>query len=854
MCKFILYVLVLTCMAFLRLEAQIQILDTEPWTQFHVAAQDRRGKIVFGGKGVNTWREWEHVVRELFLRDANDLENGFTKALSFEQGMSGDLVFVFEKEQTKKLALVACYERGRTHYFRDLQGSAQLTQVFMDSRTNIWATEAAEKIVYFPYATRGREDAGRIMQTLPVDAFWPNIGSTPLTRFPISMTEDARGRVWFWSNFQLASFSNGALRGVLLGDQNGVTIKTALPGVPEIKFVASIASVDTTNLWIALRYKGIYSIDLETLCGVQVAEPEPKVFRAVQKIFSVGSDCYVITGDENARATNGLSGVLWRRHGGVWQKVVEGLDYTVAYEQWAERRWLATPQGLWLTGYGTGGWFVPANGGQACQINWKAGLPFSTVDRWFIRPDGQLLGLQFGQGGFLADEAVVIANCQRKARAQPLYTNGALQQTADGKIYGFMMGRPRILKQWDGQQWHDHTLPENNWHASHDLVTDSLNRVWLVYSQWGANDSRPCFIFNPSDGKSQYFFNFKAALQAHAKNFPVLYMGQSRELSPIISSDGRICFEDKYNKLYYYNGRSWLEWSKDEIGGQDADLRIHPSFDSENRLCVWIEKTQWTYTELEGWHKNSTSEREPVINCAATSQPAVAAEILNRASSIITDRLGAVWFTLDKQLFRSAFGKTEACFRPNEADPFLDGRKLVSVLLDNEGNALLLTRTKVKEEYIFVSAVAKPPETTAKTLRQDGTTFEFEMQSLDTGKAYFSWRVDDGPWSVAQSNRFACLDSLQPGNHRFQAVAINEQFQNDPTPARVFFEVSGKAEETINHWIIKLGDKDFAQREAAVRKLVARGKLVLPALHAARERETDPDRLWWLDSAIQQCE
>jgi|GEM_PF-5819514 len=778
--------ILLTGAACLNLAAQIQIFETEPWSQFHAAAQDCRGIIVLGGEGQSLWREWESMVSELFLRDASDKEDGYKKALTIEQGNSGDVVLIFEKQQSKNLSLVGSYAKGLRHYFRDLEGPGQVTQVFMDSRTNIWATEAAEKIVYFPYATRGREDAGRIMHTLPVDAFWPNLASTPLTRFPISMTEDARGRVWFWSNFQLAIFSQRALRGVLIGDQNGVTIKTALPGVPEIKYVASIASVDTTNLWIALRDKGIYNIDLETLCGVPVAEPEPKVFRAVQKIFSVGSDCYVITGDENERAKNGLSGVLWRRHNGVWQKVVDGLDYTVAYEQWAERRWLATAQGLWLTGYGTGGWFVPADGGQACQLNWQAGLPFSTVNRWFIRPDGQLLGLQFGQGGFLADKAVLIANCQRKTRAQPLYTNGALQQTPDGHIFGFMMGRPRILKQWDGRQWHDHTLPENNWHASHDLVTDSLNRVWLIYSLWGANNSAPCFIFNPADGKFQQFFNFKAALQAHAKNFPVLYMGPSRELSPIITSDGRICFEDKYDKLYYYNGRSWLEWKKNEIGGQDADLRIHPFFDSENRLCVWIEMTQWVYSELEGWRKNSTSERDIVIKPAELSRPIFDTEIRARVSSATTDRLGAVWFTLNKQLFRSAFGKTKACFQPDEVEPFIDGRKLVSALIDNEGNAFLLTRTKVNEEYIFVEH--------------------------------------------------------------------NEQFQNDSTPASVSFEVSGKSEEPINHWIIQLGDTDFARREAAVKKLVTRGKLALPLLRVAREHETDPDRRWWLDSAIQQCE
>jgi hypothetical protein len=39
-----------------------------------------------------------------------------------------------------------------------------------------------------------------------------------------------------------------------------------------------------------------------------------------------------------------------------------------------------------------------------------------------------------------------------------------------------------------------------------------------------------------------------------------------------------------------------------------------------------------------------------------------------------------------------------------------------------------------------------------------------------------------------------------------------------------------------------------------VKNLSRQTAVALPALRQARDRETDPDRRWWLDAAIQQCE
>jgi hypothetical protein len=54
-------------------------------------------------------------------------------------------------------------------------------------------------------------------------------------------------------------------------------------------------------------------------------------------------------------------------------------------------------------------------------------------------------------------------------------------------------------------------------------------------------------------------------------------------------------------------------------------------------------------------------------------------------------------------------------------------------------------------------------------------------------------------------------------------------------------------------FLVTLSDKNFSRREIAVKDLARHTTTALPALRSAREKETDPDRLWWLVAAIQRC-
>jgi hypothetical protein len=194
-----------------------------------------------------------------------------------------------------------------------------------------------------------------------------------------------------------------------------------------------------------------------------------------------------------------------------------------------------------------------------------------------------------------------------------------------------------------------------------------------------------------------------------------------------------------------------------------------------------------------------------------------------------------------------------AVFAPNEPQPFADGRKLTGVLADKFGSVFLRTSVQGRDEYVLLPARGPLPHATAKLAENsdDGVTLQL---AANIPSPRFSWRVDDALWSNADTNQTLHLEELSAGKHRVQIVALDAQLQTDPVPVEIAFESHAVPGQQIQKWIAQLGDKDFSRREAAVKNLSRQAAVALPALRQARDRETDPDRRWWLDAAIQQCE
>jgi hypothetical protein len=826
--------------------AQIQIFESSPWADLQVAAQGGNGVVYVADSQPSHWGEWRPDGNQFHLGWSGGI-SGNARAIAFETDVNGQVHLIWERNDDRSIAVDFRNVSGYP-YLQRIQGPGSLTRVFVDSRTNVWITEAALNLWQ---QTRAKRREKLPVHTITTEELYP--GGDPANRLPVSLVEDARGRVWFWSNCQFGGDERGAVRGVLIADGGNVTHHPGLAGVVTNR-ISVIAPMGGSNFWMAVRAAGIFSVNLDTLAGERVAEPETNVFQSVQQMFPIGDDFYVIAGGGVSFNREGLTGSLWRRRSGRWQKLLGGLDSSGTTEQFAQRHHLVTTNGLWLAGFGTGGWFVPHNDGAPIQADWRVDLPFTTIDRWFRWKEGQLLGLQFGRGGFIADESVLLAGGLRRRTAQIFQPARPFVQTGDGRVFGFFRGQERTLREWAGNAWRAHPLPDNVQLGSHELLTDSMNRLWWIHLPYGSPDATPSYIFDPARGKFETFSGYPAALQSQRARPPALRVGRDEYFAPKFSPDGRICFEDKFLKLYYYNGRTWRDWRKTDIGGRDMDLMVHPFFDADGHLGVWLDKTLWRFTELEGWRAAAASaSAETGFENRAGAQPPLRPAALARADSVVADRLGTFWLTAERQLFRAAFGLTHEAFAADEAQPFIDGRKLLEALTDNSGNTFLRTSVQGRDEYVLVPARAPLPDTVATLIQNDEDGMTLRL-SANFKTPRFTWRSDDGSWSEAGTNQTLRLDDLASGKHRIQVVAVDRWVQADPTPAEISVEVKGDAEPRLQKWIAQLGDKDFARREAAIKLLARQPELALPALRAALQRETDRDRRWWLEAAIQQCE
>jgi hypothetical protein len=846
---------VAACAVCLRISAQVETYETGTWAAIRVAAQETNGPIHAAGSG-EAWGQWN--LNENWRPGDNSPWNGWGSddtargvPFSMETAGDGSVISIWTNRSDGKVFILT--QRGNIGVQGSVSGIAgpvALVRVLVDSQSNLWVTEAGVNI----YKVPPRQNR-TLVHVITPDELWP--GGSATNRLPVSMAEDARGRIWFWSSCLTGDSLPGAIHGVLIHENGAITSHPELEGLPSCR-ISVIAPLEGGVLWLAVRYEGIFSVNLDTLARTRIGEPETNAFSTVQNIFSIGEDRYVLSGSQAEYNRDGLTGALWRQRGEQWTKVIDGLDHgaSASPEQLANRHWSVTAEGLWLGSFGMGGWFVPRDDGPAQTINWQKNSPFDSINRWFQLKGGQMMGLQFGRGALVADAALLTQPPVRPASARILRTGGPLLQTGNGRVFGFLTGRRSVFCEWVGPGWLEFPWPDDFQPDAYETILDSLNRIWWVHLPYSTPDSTPCFIFDPARGRFERYSSYPSALQAQLPRLPGLRVGANEYFAPKFSADGRICFEDKFLKLYYFNGRVWHEWEKGKISNPQLWYQavVNPFFATDGSLAVTLNNVTWSFSELDGWRTNAVvrpAEESKIVPAKSSfpPMPPVGANI----ESAVTDRMGISWLTSGGQLYCSAFGLTRACFAANEPEPFADGRKLMDVLVDNSGNAFLHTILPRSSEYVLVPARGPLPHATVKLLEngEEGVTLQL---AANIDSPLFSWQMDDAPWTRAATNRTLRFNGLSAGPHRARAVALNEHLQADPEAAEITFEVSSAPPGQIQQWMAQLGDPDYARREAAVRGLARQAKLALPALREARGSESDPDRRWWLDAAIEECE
>jgi len=841
----------------LQISAQVETYETGTWADIRVAAQETSGLIRAAGVGSPwcawNWNDnWQPSYNNSPWNAWGSSDTARATPASMDTARDGSVISLWEDKNDKRVLVML---QGSSARLAGIRGPAALVRVLMDSQENFWVTEIGVNICKQPDKKHNYyRETPPLVHAITLGELWP--GGNATNRLPVSMAEDARGRIWFWSNCLLGDDSCGAIRGVLLHENGAVTNLPMLNGVASGR-ISVIAPLDNTNLWLAVRDTGIFSINLDTLAGTLVDAPEKNAFLVVQQMFFVGEDRYVISGSPAEYNANGLRSTLWRWRQGQWTKLIDGLDAGGSPEQLTDRRWLVTKEGLWLGAFGLGGWFVPLADGLAQVINWQKNSPLDSIHRWFQLKDGRMVGLQFGRGGIVADAALLAQNPALPPITSMVSATRPLLRTVEGRVFAVLRGDEAALNEWKGQRWQRHPFPGDlPLGGDCKIIGDSMGRVWFVDALYNPDPTLvPTYIFDPGSGRFRKFISLRTALQSQLAARPDFHVGNGGAFAPEFSRDGRACYESN-RRVNYFDGHQWHAWNKaNEImtgeylhGGQDN----RPFFAGDGKLSIILNDGVWQFDDLTGWKKSSLKP-DDVQPPVALKENSTAPPYAPTADSIVADEHGVYWIVAGRQLFRASHGQQVACFAPNVPQPFADGRKLTAVFTDNFGNAFLRTSVRERDEYVFVPAHEPLPHTTAKLLENgdDGVTLQL---AATIPSSLFSWRVDDALWSEASTNQTVYFAELTAGRHRVQVIALDAQLQADPTPAEISFEIHSDPAQQIQKWITQLGDKDFSRREAAVNNLSHHAALALPTLRQARERETDPGRRWWLDVAIQQCE
>jgi hypothetical protein len=742
---------------------------------------------------------------------------------------------------------------------------------------------------------------------------------------PLRAVSDGQGRLWFFSDLWSNGSNHFMLRGALIWDGKQFIYRPRLTGqsFDPTTVISTLAYKDATHLWLAQstggfykpRASDLYELNTNTFETRLVAQPYPQAFQDIQQITAVGRDWYLVAGSRwgsEIRYDDGVrTGNLWRLRNGQWRLLISGLDKggsgLWSGPQQTPRPFLETAQGLWVGAFGGGMWFIPrprasaatpaskAKGadtetsaqqavvqtaGQAVAMDWQRGLPFHTTDQLFDIGRGQVLA-HSSQGTILVADLPALLARKASPRARTFRTYCDLIQSRNGHLWGVLSLRGNALNEWDGGRWRSYSAPPHydlNWAA--ECAFDSRGRIWLLP---GYSD-RQAAIFDPKTMSWKVFDTYRAALQAQMRKtgkrniltaYPVFDRVQTRTgvtpyQVPDFRSDGQICYRGGGQRLWYFDGRTWRPWTRQQITKEAVggwDYFEAPFFDRSGQLSVNIDDKTWKRIKISGsgaavW-KSYESEADPrpaarhhdptaVVSPAGTSFASTAEHSPVRSpDSKIGDSKGFVWIIWQQHLYKTAPGLQSPQFTPKDNHPFLDGRFFNQVFVDNKGNTFFSTAYGFSE-YVMIAGTA-PPDTGIKITPRAVDAFTFEFSSTATGQKWYRWRTDDEPWSQPQTSSRVQLDALPGGLHRIQAMAIDRNLLSDPSPASAVFLVNIDPAKQVAAFIGELSSPDYSRREAAVTGLAKQPKRALPTLKAARVRASESSR-WWIDAAIQQIE
>jgi hypothetical protein len=277
---------------------------------------------------------------------------------------------------------------------------------------------------------------------------------------PTYVMEDGLGQIWIWSNAFQGATNNRFYRGLWIFKDNKLKHISQLSGIGSCP-LSMILPNGKDHVWVSTRGKGIFNVDVRSLETERIEEPHLGAFQFIQKVFDTAEGLYAVTGplwtnDLEKGMTRYSS--LWKLHNGKWKRLIAGMDdYSSTLTP--ERPWAITPTGLWIGGYGSGGWLIPKNEQLPIHLNWKMNFPLQKMDRMFPLEDRRILVIAFNGGETILDSQSVIEIMYKDSRNKKyeiITTFRELVKGPQGHLWGVPSRDSRIFREWDYETWKEH--------------------------------------------------------------------------------------------------------------------------------------------------------------------------------------------------------------------------------------------------------------------------------------------------------------------------------------------------------------------------------------------------------------
>ena len=780
------------------------------------AEQDSTGRI---------WASTESSARPLLLYDNGEWKNvnwrldvreKVTATPQMARGAAGKVVILWRRDQRYWLT-----EHGLdgSRWMASWEKELFFPALFVDSRGDAWITHRQTEIFRVKRAGSPIEWVGSLNPRGFVVADGKGTRRRHLNT--VRTFEDGRGIVWFWTD---GRFSSGKSLSGLTAFEGGKLSEPEFKNLPQGEcYFATLE--DPSHALVALKTFGLFRLDLVAREATPVPEPFPKAFLQITQIIMDHGREYVVARATNAN--NAAENNLWLFH--EW-KEPRKLSDKIEFRN-EPLPGLPVPNGVVLGSSRDGLLFFPDDGAEPQNLNWKSDFPLANVDILLPLEKERLWAGSWHHGSAAVTFPPWQKNQNNFAAEVTLLYAPPIQDHKRGRLWA-ITGQEQELQEWDGQKWELHPAPKHR-HALTELSIDNHDRIWgFTYAE--------TLLWDPATKQWRVFNDVYDALGAILPNDRAFSWRANNRWNVVFSGDGRAAlWSDAPNNLNYFDGLQWKRWPKAAV----ADGPLH--FDGKGRLSI-TRNLQVQSLEGENW---ITSEQKAEPKSSEKPPPRYSYHLGGRNPGYV-DEEGVTWFTRDHRLYRRRGSLEVAVFKSDEINPFSDGRTIQNVTLDGHGNAFLCTNHRL--ECVLVKPNPPLPETTMKVAVNEDIT-RIQLAAVGPHKHWFQWRLDGADWCDPSEDDHIELQPLANGQYRFEARAMDERLQLDPTPATAVFKVAVDGQQQINRALAELESSEGAAREKAVRTLVRHSQFALPLLRERRVKARDDER-WWIDATIQEIE